>query len=109
MSFNTFRSLENYTHSHEYMIEQDDYLQTYIHKILIIVKENVYSSIPSYILRYAHDIHNAYGCAVDIESVNGETAPEIKSLIQTYATNLDGVVFIVDTLAFDMYDAPFYR
>ena len=92
----TSRVFESYTHNHEYAIETNANQQTYIEKILIIVKENIYSSIPSYILRYAHDIHNAYGCSVDIESVNGETAPQIRSLIQTYATGLNGTVLIGD-------------
>lgn len=96
--FNTLRALENYTQSHEYAIDQDNNHLTYIDKILIIVKNNVYSAIPLYIIRYAHDIHNAFGCAVDIVSVNGETAPQIRALIQSYSTNLDGTVLIGDII-----------
>lgn len=90
------RSFESYTHYHEYAITEDETNPTYINKILIIVKDTIYIAMPSYIIRYAHDIHNTFGCAVDIESVNGETAPQIRALIQTYAADLDGVVFVGD-------------
>ena len=91
---NILRALESYTQTHEYVISQNLNYQTYIKKVLIIVKENIYSAMPSYIIRYAHDIHNAFGSVVDIVSVNGETAPQIRSLIQSYATYLNGVVFV---------------
>lgn len=96
--FNVSRALESYSQNHEYSIPQDGNNQTYIEKILIIVKNNVYSSMPSYVIRYAHDIHNAYGCTVDIVSVSGETAPQIRSLIQAYSTDLNGVVLIGDII-----------
>lgn len=92
----SLRSLESFSQYLEYKINQDPYHETSIEKILIIVKNNVFSSIPMYIVRYAHDIHNAYGCRVDIVSVDGETPPQIRALIQTYATNLNGVVLIGD-------------
>ena len=92
----TMRAFESYTESHEYSIAQDNILQTHIEKILIIVKENIFSAMPSYIVRYAHDIHNTYGCAVDIVSVNGENASQVKSLIQNYSTNLNGAVLVGD-------------
>ncbi len=65
----------------------------------------MYITIPMHILRYAHDIHNVFGCAVDIVSVNGETAPQIRSIIQAYSTNLNGVVLIGD-IAFAYYYQP---
>ena len=88
--------IASFTQQHEYAIPRDYNNQTYISKILIIVKDNVYCAIPSYIIRYAHDIHNSYGCIVDIVSVNGETAPQIRSVIQSYSANLNGVVLIGD-------------
>lgn len=97
-NFNMERALESYSQNHEYTIMQDNYLQTYIQKILIIVKQNIYSNMSSYVIRYAHDVHNTFGCAVDIVSVNGESAPQIKTLIQTYATNLSGVVLVGDII-----------
>lgn len=91
------RAIENYTYLQEYSINHSlIYPYTYIQKILILAKENVYSAIPSYIIRYAHDIHNAFGCEVHIVSVNGETAPQIRALIQSYQTDLNGVVLIGD-------------
>lgn len=95
-NFNMERALASYSQNHEYTIAQDNQLHTYIQKILIIVKQNIYSSMPSYVIRYAHDIHNAFGCAIDIVSVNGESASQIRSLIQTYAMGLNGVVLIGD-------------
>ena len=99
------RAFESYTQSHEYAIAQDNNLQTYIEKMLIIVKENIFSAMPSYIVRYAHDIHNTYGCAVDIVSVNGENASQIKSLIQNYSTNLNGAV-LVGNIAYTYFYHP---
>lgn len=90
------RTIESFTQNLEYTILQDSHNETYIEKILIIVKENVYAAIPQYVIRYAHDIHNAYGCAVNIVSVNGETPPQLKSIIQIYSSDLSGVVLIGD-------------
>ena len=90
------RSIESFSQNLEYVINQDAYYETDIRKILIIVKNNVFSSIPMYIIRYAHDIHNAFGCTVAIVSVDGESPPQIRALIQSYATNLNGVVFVGD-------------
>ena len=90
------RSLDSFSQYHEYTINQDPYHETSIEKILIIVKNNIYSSIPTYIIRYAHDIHNAFGCRVSIVSVDGETPPKIRAIIKAYSTNLNGVVLIGD-------------
>lgn len=103
IAYSMNRTLESFSQNHEYTIMQDAYYPIYLEKILIIVKENVYCTIPTDILRYAHDIHNSYGCAVDIVSVNGETAPQVKSLIKTYSSNLDGVVLIGDIAYMNYY------
>ena len=96
------RAIESYSQTHEYSILQDNN-QTDIDKILIVVKENVYSAIPSYILRYAHDIHNTFGCAIDIYSVSGETASQIRNLLQNNSNNLDGAVLIGDIIHANFY------
>lgn len=67
-----------------------------LHKVLIIVDFNLYSELTSIINRYAYDIHYVYGCSVIMELVNSETCQDIKSLISSYQTNLDGCVFIGD-------------
>lgn len=90
------KALESNTQSHEYTIIQDENNPSYINKIILIVKENVHTAISSYIIRYAHDIHNTFGCSVDIFSVNGETAPQIRNLLISHAENLNGVVLIGD-------------
>lgn len=102
-SMNMQKTLESFMQSHEYSITQDLNNQTYIGKILIIVKENVYTSISSYVIRYAHDIHNAYGCGVDVVSVNGENAQEIKGIINSYSTDLNGAVLIGDIAYINYY------
>lgn len=108
LNSNTNRAYENFTQSHEYSIEQDYNNLTYIDKILIIVKYNVFTEMPSYILRYAHDIHNTFGCAVNIVSVNGESASQIRNLLQSYSSNLNGAVLIGDIMHADFYhpDSP---
>lgn len=92
------RVLESYFQQLEYHINSDNSSSTYIKKILVIVKNNIFSSMPMYIIRYAHDINNAYGCEVYIYSVSGETEDDIKSLLIENSINLSGAVFIGDII-----------
>lgn len=89
------RILKAYSQQYEYYINSSNNPE--LDKILIIVSDDVYDNIPFYIIRYAHDIHNAYGCETLIYSVNdGGTYTDIKSLITSNSTNLNGCVFIGD-------------
>ena len=65
-----------------------------INKILVIVEKNIYESIGNYIQRYAHDIHNAYGCAVKVFSLQGGTFLQLKQLIISNKESLNGVVLV---------------
>lgn len=67
-----------------------------LHKVLIIVDSALYSKLPFEINRYAYDIYHVYGCNVIMEQVDSETCQDIKSLILSHQTNLDGCVFIGD-------------
>ena len=93
-SFKNQNILRSFTHMHEYSILQDNNNITYIKKILVLVDDYIYDEIPTLIIRYAHDIHNAFGCSVDIVSVSGGTPAQIKSIIQSYSNNLSGAVFV---------------
>lgn len=67
-----------------------------LHKVLIIVDSTLYSELWADINRYAFDIHLVYGCNIIMEQVASETCQDIKELIISYQTNLDGCVFIGD-------------
>lgn len=67
-----------------------------LHKVLIIVDSTLYSGLTYEINRYAYDIHLVYGCNVIMEQVDSETCLDIKSLIVSYQSHLDGCVFMGD-------------
>lgn len=92
-----------YSQEHRYSISQGLSVIDDINRILIIADKTLYDNIASYILRYAHDIHNYFGCQVDIFTVEGETYGDVKNLIVTQSTNLSGVVFIGDIIEANYY------
>lgn len=67
-----------------------------LNKVLILVDSTLYSELTFDINRYAYDIHYVYGCNVIMEQVASETCQDIKTLILSHQTNLDGCVFIGD-------------
>jgi hypothetical protein len=67
-----------------------------VSKILVIVTSEMYAQLPDKIARYANDINDAYGCQVIMESVTGGNHIDIKNLILSHQTNLDGAVLIGD-------------
>lgn len=87
-----------YSQEHRYSISLGLSVIHDINKILIIADKTLYDNIASYILRYAHDIHNYFGCQVDIFTVEGETYEDVKNLIVSQSTNLSGVVLIGDII-----------
>ena len=70
-----------------------------INKILVIVNSSIYDQLLDKVERYAYDINYVYGCEVIMEKVAGGDHTNIKNLITTNQTNLDGVVFIGDIAA----------
>lgn len=78
-----------------------------LHKVLIIVDSTLYVDLKYEIDRYAYDIHHVYGCNLIMEWVDDETYQDIKSLILSYQSGLDGCVFFGDIVpaqyeAFDL-------
>ena len=67
-----------------------------LHKVLIIVDSTLYDVLNYEIDRYAYDIHYVYGCNLIMEWVNEETCQDIKNLILSYHSGLDGCVFFGD-------------
>ena len=72
---------------------------TDINKILVIVNSSIYNQLSEKIERYAYDINYVYGCEVIMKIVTGGDHTNIKSLITSNKTNLDGAVFIGDIAA----------
>jgi hypothetical protein len=71
-------------------------LVTTIDKILIIVHSSIFSQVEDKIKRYALDINNVYGCAIKMDIVSNAEYTDIKFLILSELTDLDGVVLIGD-------------
>lgn len=84
-----------YTHTQIMNIPESNNSNT-LHKVLVIVKSNLYDNLSEEIQRYAYDIHYVYGCSVIMEQVDYETYQDIKNLIISYQNNLDGCVFLGD-------------
>lgn len=96
-----------YSQEHRYNINQSLSVIDDVNKILIIADKTLYDNIISYILRYAHDIHNYFGCQVDIFTVEGETYEDVKNLIVSQSTNLSGVVFVGDIIEANYYASQY--
>ena len=69
-----------YSQEHKYRINQGFSVIDDINKILIIADRTLYDNIASYILRYAHDIHNYFGCQIDIFTVEERHMKMLKIL-----------------------------
>lgn len=93
-TFNNQNILRSFSWIQEYSICQEDNDMTNIKKVLVLVNDYLFDEISTYVIRYAHDIHNAFGYAVDIVSVSGGTPSQIKSVIQSYSDNLIGAVLV---------------
>jgi len=65
-------------------------------KILIIVNSSIYDQLQWKINRYAFDINYMYGYKIVMIKVSGASHQQIKSIILSESTNLDGVVLIGD-------------
>ena len=65
-----------------------------INKVLIIVNSSIYSQLADKINRYCYDINYIYGCEVVMKQVSGSNHIDIKNLILSEITDLDGVVLI---------------
>lgn len=75
-------------------------------KILIFADSTLYSLYEYPIRRYAYDIYNVYGCEIKMIVIKGETCVDVKNIILSNSTNLDGVVFIgnIEPAWYEAYD-----
>ena len=85
-----------FSYSRILTLSKNPNLNTGTNKILVIVNSSIYNQLPDRIERYAYDINYVYGCEVIMETVTGGDHTNIKSLITSNQTNLNGAVFIGD-------------
>lgn len=95
-NFMLARASGSFTHSRVFSLARNPDIYMGASKILIIVNSSIYDKVKDRIERYASDINYAYNCDIIMESVSGGDHADIKNLITSYKTNLDGVVFIGD-------------
>jgi hypothetical protein len=84
----------SYSHSTIYKLPKNTSIVGRIDKILIIVNSSIYSQVENKIKRYGYDVNYVYGCEVVMEQVSGSDHKDIKNLILSESTGLDGVVLI---------------
>lgn len=101
------RAATNYSYATTYYIAHDPSRIDRIGRILVLCDCNTYIKFTNKIIRYAKDIHNAYGAAVLVYSVIGGSAQDIKQLIKEHydsdAPFLSGVVLVGDIAAAKFY------
>ncbi len=83
-----------YNHSTIYELPENTSIVGSVDKILIIVNSSIYSQVEDKIKRYGYDLNYIYGCEVIMEQVSGSDHEDIKNLILSENTDLDGVVLI---------------
>ena len=98
-NYQSTRLRATFSHSRVLTLNRNPNVNTSVNKILIIVNSSIYNQLSNKIERYACDINYVYGCKVIMEITNGGDHTNIKNLITTNQTNLDGVVFIGDIAA----------
>ena len=107
--------VHNDTYESTYVDEGDLYILNVLHlpkrlqnytldKVLIFVDSTLYSLCEHKIKRYVYDIYYVYGCEIKMTVIKGENCFDVKNLILSDSTNLDGVVFIGD-IASASYEA----
>jgi len=85
-----------FSHLRVLSLNSSQHINRNVEKVVIIVKSSIYNQLAEKIDRYAIDIHNVYGCEVIMEMVSGGNHRDIKDLIVSHQTNLNGAVFIGD-------------
>ena len=108
----TPRSSLDYSYQTTFYITQNPSLVYRIGRILILCESTTYDSLAAEIIRYAKDIHNAYGCAVLVYSINGGSYSDIKELIkENYepdAPFLSGAV-LIGNIPYAKFHHPTYH
>lgn len=95
------QSAVEFSYQTKYYITSNPTIASGMGRILVICDDATYNSLSDEIIRYAKDIHNAYGCVVMVYSLTGGTPYQIKQLIKEHynphvPSNLSGVVFVGD-------------
>ena len=95
------QSAVEFSYQTKYYITSNPTIASGMGRILVICDDATYNSLSDEIIRYAKDIHNAYGCVVMVYSLTGGTPYQIKQLIKEHynphvLSNLSGVVFVGD-------------
>lgn len=88
-----------FSYQTKYYITSNPTIASGMGRILVICDAMTYNVLSNEIIRYAKDIHNAYGCVVMVYSLTGGTPYNIKQLIKEHynpnvPSNLSGVVFV---------------
>lgn len=90
----------DFSYQTEFYITQNANVIDGIGRILLVCDSVTFTTLSSEIIRYAKDIHNAYGSAVLIYSLTGATKEDVKQIIlDNYSPGapfLSGVVLIGD-------------
>lgn len=91
----------DFSYQTKYYITQNSTIASGMGRILVLCDATIYSTLSHEIIRYAKDIHNAFGCVVMVYSLTGGTPYNIKQLIKEHynpniLSNLSGVVFVGD-------------
>lgn len=106
------RSSVDYSYQTTFYIAQNPTLVYKIGRILILCESATYDSLATEIIRYVKDIHNAYGCAVLVYSINGGTYSDIKELIKdNYEPDdpfLSGAVLIGNIPCAEFYHSTYH-
>lgn len=89
----------DFSYQTKYYITSNPTIASGMGRILVICDAMTYNALSNEIIRYAKDIHNAYGCVVMVYSLTGGTPYNIKQLIKEHynpnvPSNLSGVVFV---------------
>jgi len=90
------KTAATYTYSTVLELPMNSSIVNRIDKILVIVNSSIYSQSSEKIKRYCYDINYIYGCKVIMKQVSNPNHINIKNLILSEVTNLDGVVLIGD-------------
>lgn len=92
----SLKSTKAYSHSNIMELPEISSIVGSVDKVIVIVNSSIYSQLSDKIKRYGYDINYIYGCEVIMEQVTDADYGDIKSLILSEATDLDGVILIGD-------------
>lgn len=95
-TYQSARTPTPFNHTRVMLLGSNSTSSSDIRKLLILVHAELWTSTAAEIERYAYDLHTAYGCEIVMETVSGGDHVDIKELIRSYLTNLNGTIFVGD-------------